>query len=713
MTSHVHSNVAILQANEFVNSNYRAPIPGTSIKQRLETIEDMKRRELTNKILKLNSEKLKRHHSFSNSSDVKRLALHDTTVFQSCAMNSSMTGTGVNIEEYNSNNIAVEATQNMNYEKFIDDTILSDDDIIDLHADDNEINLDENYQFEFDSAYVAFQSLNSFPRFNGWIIDSGASVNMTYDKSVFLNYTKENGKIFVATGKSAPIMGRGSIILSIDINGVEYPLKLDNVLHIPDLSSNLISTTSLNKANISILFHQQSCFFFLESKFRKVSYVKDGCNILKEWHNYARICVHEWHRRFSHRNIQEIRHQQSLIIEKCSCRDQCDSCVRAKMFHEPFKSSVKPDASLDVICADLAGPFPTQSISGAQYYLIIVDTYSDYTEIRFLRRKNDAIAAIIEFFEFIFNQLNRYPKVFRSDRGGEFLCERSINFFAKHGIRFELICPDTAAQNGIAERKNRTICDAIRANLYESKLPLMLWEEAAKHAVYSFNRLVRKGENKCPLEKFYNKKPVKNIVEFGAEVYIPTSLKDRRKFDEHAIVSRYLGVDNQSKGFRVWNGRRIIITRTVKEKLSSFIHGPNDTLYHESQPLTSSAEQSEMPLTDKSVILERTSLNDESGVNSNNLKSISTDVDQVPLNLIEKSSTHENQLRRSARIKENQEKFSLSSCILKAMHSSKCDPVVKIPNTFNEMLHSPEQTQWEAAMTKELKSMEDLNTFEL
>ena len=93
------------------------------------------------------------------------------------------------------------------------------------------------------------------------------------------------------------------------------------------------------------------------------------------------------------------------------------------------------------------------------------------------------------------------------------LCNRS-------GIKRELTTPYNPQQNGVTERKNQTIMEAVKAMLHDQDLPMYLWEEAARAAVYVQNKMPHQVVgNKTPEELFTGKKPeVSHLRTFGCPV---------------------------------------------------------------------------------------------------------------------------------------------------------------------------------------------------
>jgi transposase InsO family protein len=91
----------------------------------------------------------------------------------------------------------------------------------------------------------------------------------------------------------------------------------------------------------------------------------------------------------------------------------------------------------------------------------------------------------------------------RSDNRGEFTSEEFKEYCKEVGIKRELSIPYNPQQNGIAERKNQTIMEAVKAMIHDRDLPMHMWAEAAKMQVYVHNKSPHKVlENKTPEEMF-------------------------------------------------------------------------------------------------------------------------------------------------------------------------------------------------------------------
>ncbi|GJV89486.1 retrovirus-related pol polyprotein from transposon TNT 1-94 [Tanacetum coccineum] len=122
-----------------------------------------------------------------------------------------------------------------------------------------------------------------------------------------------------------------------------------------------------------------------------------------------------------------------------------------------------------------------------------------------------------------------------------------------------------SSQNGVAERKNRTLIEAARTLLADSKLPTTFWAEAVNTACYVQNRvLVVKPHNKTPYELFHGRTPTLSFMRaFGCPVTIINTIYHLGKFDGKADEGFFVRYSLNSKAFRVFNSR----TRIVEENL--------------------------------------------------------------------------------------------------------------------------------------------------
>ncbi|GJW29117.1 ribonuclease H-like domain-containing protein [Tanacetum coccineum] len=156
-------------------------------------------------------------------------------------------------------------------------------------------------------------------------------------------------------------------------------------------------------------------------------------------------------------------------------------------------------------------------------------------------------------------------KIIICENGTEFKNTVMSEFCEQKGIKREFSVARTPQQNGVAERRNRTLIEAARTMLADSKLPTTFWAEAVNTACYVQNRvLVVKPHNKTPYELFRGRTPALSFMRpFGCHVTILNTLDYLGKFDGKSDEGFFIGYSLNSKAFRVYNIR----TRKVEENL--------------------------------------------------------------------------------------------------------------------------------------------------
>jgi len=132
---------------------------------------------------------------------------------------------------------------------------------------------------------------------------------------------------------------------------------------------------------------------------------------------------------------------------------------------------------------DLFGPSRTMSLGG-YYALVIVDDFSRYTWTLFLESKSDAFSAFKKLARGLQNTRNNIIGSIRSDHGGEFQNEKFSKFCEKTGILHNFSAPRTPQQNGVVERKNRSLEELARTMLSESSLPKYFWTDVVNTSCY-------------------------------------------------------------------------------------------------------------------------------------------------------------------------------------------------------------------------------------
>jgi transposase InsO family protein len=163
----------------------------------------------------------------------------------------------------------------------------------------------------------------------------------------------------------------------------------------------------------------------------------------------------------------------------------CKGCMLGKNIKKTFPSSDnRAQGILDLVHSDVCGPMSSPSLSGCLYYVIFIDDYTIKCWIYFLKAKSDTFDKFKEFKAFIKKQIGKHIRTLRTNNGGEFESLQFEDFCKETGIKRQLTVPYNPQQNGVAERKNMTICKAAKAMMFDQDLPNSLWAKATSIVVY-------------------------------------------------------------------------------------------------------------------------------------------------------------------------------------------------------------------------------------
>ncbi|GKB19617.1 retrovirus-related pol polyprotein from transposon TNT 1-94, partial [Tanacetum coccineum] len=203
------------------------------------------------------------------------------------------------------------------------------------------------------------------------------------------------------------------------------------------------------------------------------------------------------------------------------------------------------------------GPMRVQSIKGKKYILVIVDDYSRFAWVKFLRSKDETLEFVINFLKQIQVGLNKKVRYIRTDNGTEFVNQVMSEYYEGVGVFHQKSVLRTPQQNGVVERRNHTLVEAVCTMMIFSKAPMFLWAEAVATACYTQNRsLIHTHHNKTPYELVHDS-------------------EDLGKFHAKANIGIFIGYAPSRKGYRIYNKR----TRRLME----IIHVTFDEIH---QPMT-------------------------------------------------------------------------------------------------------------------------------
>jgi hypothetical protein len=233
----------------------------------------------------------------------------------------------------------------------------------------------------------------------------------------------------------------------------------------------------------------------------------------------------------------------------------CESCIYAKATRKAISKVREGDRAAifgGEIHSDVWGPAPVPSKGGMRFYVLFVDDKTRFTHLYLLTNKGEVYSHYKEYEAWVKTQLGVDIQVFHSDRGGEYLSKEFLAHLRSKGTISKLTVHDTPQHNGVAERRNRTIVERIRALLHASGLPRYLWGEAVRHVVWLMNRTGTKAvPGMTPYEAAYGKKPdLSEVREWGDKVWV--RVEKGSKLGGRVKEGRWMGVSDESKGVRVY-----------------------------------------------------------------------------------------------------------------------------------------------------------------
>ncbi|GKU93099.1 hypothetical protein SLEP1_g6727 [Rubroshorea leprosula] len=317
-----------------------------------------------------------------------------------------------------------------------------------------------------------------------WYVDSGCSNHMTGNINLFMNLDKSVGKkITMGDGTIQEAQGKGTVKLD------EYGKNcIDDVLFVPHLDSNLLSVGQFMMDGYSLVFENMACYVYKDGTKKelliKVPMAKNKCFPLTlDLHGLP-------------------------IIEQVD--GVYESCVYGKQHRDAFpkgkaRRALKP---AELIHANVCGPMNTLSLNKSRYFIIFVDDFSRLTWVYFAKEKLDAFPIFKKFKALVEKQSGCSIKVLRIDQGGEFVSVEFNRFCEDFDIKRQLTASYTPQQNGVAERKNRSLVEMAKSMLKAKGLPNSFWAKAIHTTAYIQNHsLTAALHYQTPFEAWHGWKP--------------------------------------------------------------------------------------------------------------------------------------------------------------------------------------------------------------
>ena len=573
-------------------------------------------------------------------------------------------------------------------------------------------------------------------KISSWIVDSGASAHMCNDELLFTELDKKaQSKVVVGDGRIVMCLGKGKVKVLTSSKHENTEIIMNDVLFVPDLGENLVSVRRLAEKGYTVEFQGHSCILKRGNSKESIAIIDKGlyrmhkpkqeqCNTMEHSEEY---CIHEWHTRLAHRHLDGIRKLTNLglKIRKCHHSDVCEECLLGKMARKPFPHVATPtENNMDIIVSDVCGFMQTESLGKRKYFVTFIDLHSRYCEVYFIREKNEVADLAIQYITKMENQTGIRPKIFRSDRGTEYLTEKLKTFLKQKGIIQQCTVGYASEQNGVAERKNRTLMEAARAMIAEAGFPKSLWAEAVNTANYVINRIAvgKKNEMMSPYEKLFGKTPnLGKLQPFGKKAFVKIPDQKRRKLDNKSERMRFIGYDEMAKGYRMMNDKKkIIISREVKFLDEKETFTSRKEVAEKKQRMEKETLKQKKPEEKKSYDYQEyfSDRNDEILLDKP-LEAIEEEEEDEEFHDAESSESDSNeennpkgdeaagpQLRRSTRTT----KGKVPERLTYKAHEEQKDSE---PKTFKQAMNSRNAMQWKCAMEEELEAINENKTWEL
>nr|KAJ0209305.1 hypothetical protein LSAT_V11C400216660 [Lactuca sativa] len=230
--------------------------------------------------------------------------------------------------------------------------------------------------------------------------------------------------------------------------------------------------------------------------------------------------------------------------------EKCKTCMLTKITRQPFKDVVRESKVLDLIHSVLCDFHATPSLGNKKYVVTFIDDASRYCYIYLLHSKDEALDKFKIYKQQVELHKNELIKVLRTDRGGEYY---DPVYFESTRIIHQTTGPCTPQQNGVAERKNRTLKEMVNSMLSYSGLSERFWGEAMLTACYILNKTPNKRSKNTPYELWCKKIPNLSYLKvWGCRAVVRLTKPKRKTFGERSINCIFIGYVEHSKAYRFY-----------------------------------------------------------------------------------------------------------------------------------------------------------------
>lgn len=537
---------------------------------------------------------------------------------------------------------------------------------------------------------------------NDWWYDSGATIHVCNNKNQFKTYeaVQDGQEVLMGNSNAAKVTGKGSVELNFTSG---KKLLLVNVLHVPEIRKNLISANLLCKKGFKAVIESDSIILSKNGLFVGKGYSCDGMFKLSINNNMnasaymVDLSLSLWHDRLAHVSFRSLKYmaKHGLISYKNAETKTCEVCIQAKMTKRPFPKVERNSELLDLVHSDICELNGMLTRGGNRYFITFIDDYSKFTYVYLMKHKDQAFQMFKTYKSEVENQKGKKIKILRSDRGGEYFPMEFTAFCEENGIVHQTSAPYTPQQNGLAERKNRTLVDMLNSMLVNAKLPSNLWGEALLTACHLHNRIPSRKSKVSPYELWKKRKPNLSYVRvWGCLAFYKVPDPKKVKLGPRALKGIFVGYAENSKAYRILDSSSNVIVET------------RDVEFIENKFLG-----------DSHTLGEPTSVSDIGNEPTNSTR---VDPDSSKKRSQEDPSIEIRRSQRARKEKNLHPDFISSQSIVFLVEGNRTDVINKIPillmveddpKTYKEAMLSRDSAFWKEAVNDEMDSLLSNNTW--
>ncbi|GKC05576.1 retrovirus-related pol polyprotein from transposon TNT 1-94 [Tanacetum coccineum] len=236
------------------------------------------------------------------------------------------------------------------------------------------------------------------------------------------------------------------------------------------------------------------------------------------------------------------------------------ACLR-KMARKPYSHQVERAKDLlGLIHTDVCGPFRIVSRQGASYFVTFTDDFSRYGYVYLLKHKHEVFETFKVFQKEVENQLGKkkrtpFFKLTTFNRRGEYMSQEFLDHLKEHGIIAHRTPPYTPQNNGVSERRNRTLLDMVRSMMSQTTLPKSFWDYALETAARILNMVPTKKVDKTPYEIWHGQAPKLSYLKiWGCEALVKRdTLTKPDKLDPRSFRCIFVGYPKETMGYSFYN----------------------------------------------------------------------------------------------------------------------------------------------------------------